>query len=101
MLVPARNTNAGAQKWVIQRVKNTAAVGPPAGTPEKTLTWSIAIRIMTAPRMRSMDAMRVFEVVSMAVEGAVRVALMICSLGGGSEGQHYTPECFDGGQNAT
>jgi hypothetical protein len=31
--VPAKKTNAGAQKCVTQRVKNTAAVGPPAGTP--------------------------------------------------------------------
>jgi hypothetical protein len=31
--VPARKTNAGAQKWVTQRVKNTAGSGPPAGTP--------------------------------------------------------------------
>ena len=32
-LVPARNANAGAQKCVTHRVKNTPAVGPPAGTP--------------------------------------------------------------------
>jgi len=34
MLVPARKMNAGAQKWVIQRVKKIPAVGPPAGSPE-------------------------------------------------------------------
>ena len=32
--VPAKNTNAGAQKCVTQRVKKTPAVGPPAGMPE-------------------------------------------------------------------
>src|SRR5688572_12282569 len=58
MLVPARNTNAGAQKWVIQRVRNTPGSGPPAGTPAKTRTWSMAIRIMTAPRIRSMETTR-------------------------------------------
>ena len=32
--VPAKKTNAGAQKCVIHRVKKTPGVGPPAGTPE-------------------------------------------------------------------
>jgi hypothetical protein len=32
--VPAKKTNAGAQKCVIQRVKKIAAVGPPAGRPD-------------------------------------------------------------------
>jgi hypothetical protein len=31
--VPARKANAGATKWVIQRVKKTPGVGPPGGTP--------------------------------------------------------------------
>ncbi len=56
--MPARKTKAGAQKWVIQRVKNIPGVGPPAGSPEYTRTWSMAMRIMTAPRIRSTDAMR-------------------------------------------
>jgi hypothetical protein len=49
---------AGAQKCVTQRVKNTPGVGPPAGTPEKTRTWSIAMRTITAPRMMSIEPMR-------------------------------------------
>jgi hypothetical protein len=51
--------NAGAQKWVIQRVKKMPYVVPLAGTPEYTRTWSMAMSTMTAPRMRSIDAMRV------------------------------------------
>ena len=66
--MPARKMKAGAQKWVIQRVKKMPGVGPPAGRPEYTRTWSIAIRIMTAPRIRSMDAIR-------AAAGAAVVAL--------------------------
>src|SRR5262249_42668455 len=50
--------NAGAQKCVTHRVKNTPGVGPPAGTPEKTRTWSMAIKTITAPRMMSIDAIR-------------------------------------------
>ena len=49
---------AGATKCVTQRVKKIPAVGPPAGSPEYTRTWSIAIRTMTAPRIRSIEAMR-------------------------------------------
>ena len=33
-LVPARKMKAGAQKWVIQRVKKMPGVGPPGGRPE-------------------------------------------------------------------
>jgi hypothetical protein len=76
MLVPARKMKAGAQKWVIQRVKKTPAVGPPAGIPEKTRTWSIAIRIMTEPRMRSTEPIRDFVVGSMASGVGARVALI-------------------------
>src|SRR5262245_60670776 len=57
-LVPARKKKAGAQKCVIQRVKKTPGVDPPAGTPEKTRTWSIAIRTIARPRRRSRDRMR-------------------------------------------
>src|SRR5439155_24279938 len=56
--VPARKKNAGAQKWVTQRVRNTPAVGPPAGTPENTRTWSSAMSTITAPRTMSTDVMR-------------------------------------------
>jgi hypothetical protein len=34
------------------------AVGPPAGCPEYTRTWSIAINTMTSPRTTSIDVMR-------------------------------------------
>jgi hypothetical protein len=34
MLVPAKKMNAGAQKWVIQRVKKIPGVGPPGEMPE-------------------------------------------------------------------
>jgi hypothetical protein len=37
-LVPAKKTNAGAQKCVTQRVKKMPGVGPPAGSPEYTRT---------------------------------------------------------------
>ncbi len=33
-----KKDKAGAQKWVTQRVKNMAGVGPPAGSPEYTRT---------------------------------------------------------------
>lgn len=56
--MPAKKTNPGAQKCVTQRVKKTPAAGPPAGTPEKTRTWSMAISTMTAPRSTSMEATR-------------------------------------------
>src|SRR5258708_11933826 len=58
MLVPARKTNHGAQKCVIHRVKKIPGLGPPAGNPEKTRTWSMAISTMTAPRRISTEAMR-------------------------------------------
>src|SRR5271170_7450290 len=76
MLVPARKIKAGAQKWVIHRVKKTPAVGPPAGTPENTRTWSIAITIITAPRIRSIDATR--DLAAVATAGAETTpALMV------------------------
>ena len=37
-LVPAKNANAGAQKWVTHRVKKIPGVCPPAGRPEYTRT---------------------------------------------------------------
>ena len=54
--------NAGAQKCVTQRVKNTPGDGPPAGTPENTRTWSMAMSTMTPPRMMSMDRTRVARI---------------------------------------
>jgi hypothetical protein len=39
-------------------VKKTPAVGPPAGTPEYTRTWSIAMSTMTSPRKTSIPAIR-------------------------------------------
>jgi len=79
MLVPARKMKAGAQKWVIQRVKKMAGVGPPAGTPEKTLTWSMAISTMTAPRMISIEAMREVETGAATVGAVWRIVLIGCS----------------------
>src|SRR5258706_12932454 len=52
---------AGATKCVTQRVKKIPGVGPPAGSPEYTRTWSIALRTMTAPRIKSIDATRDVE----------------------------------------
>src|SRR3954465_12183486 len=68
--VPAKNTNPGAQKCVIQRVKNTPGVGPPAGTPEYTRTWSIALRTITRPRTMSIDVRRFVSGVRGAAGGA-------------------------------
>jgi hypothetical protein len=76
-LVPARNTNAGAQKCVIQRVKKTAAEGPPAGTPEKTRTWSMAIRAMTAPRRTSIDLMRTAPLILPAQDATPRARTFV------------------------
>src|SRR2546427_12307981 len=75
-LVPARKMNAGATKCVTQRVKKIPAVGPPAGSPEETRTWAIAIRIITAPRIRSIDATRDADVVGTAGGGAAHGALL-------------------------
>src|ERR1700722_7765128 len=84
MLVPARKIKAGAQKWVIQRVKKMPGVGPPAGSPEKTRTGSIAMMIMTAPRMRSMEAMREVTGAETGGVGLVMVAIIV-----------GLPECWD------
>jgi hypothetical protein len=46
---------------VIQRVKKMPGVGPPGGRPEYTRTWSMAIRIITAPRIRSIEVTRETE----------------------------------------
>jgi hypothetical protein len=43
---------------VIQRVKKMPGVGPPAGTPENTRTWSMAITTITAPRTMSTEVKR-------------------------------------------
>ena len=67
---------AGATKCVTQRVKNIPAVGPPAGSPEYTRTWSIAIKIMTAPRIRSIEATRAVDVMGAAAAGVDKGALM-------------------------
>ena len=54
--------NIGAQKCVIQRVRNSAGSAtsrgfmPPA--PKKSRVWSSAITTMTAPRSRSIESMR-------------------------------------------
>src|SRR5256885_8440343 len=79
MLVPARKMKAGAQKFVIHRVKKTPGVGPPAGTAEKTRTWSMAIRIMTAPRIRSIETTRGFDATLDEAGTAVRVAVIVSS----------------------
>ena len=60
-LVPARNTNTGAQKCVIHLVKKNAtdvcvgSSGANAVMAMKALTWSSAIMIITRPRSRSTD----------------------------------------------
>src|SRR5690348_5067048 len=58
MPVPAKNANPGAEKCVTHRVKKTPGSGPPAGTPAYTRTWSMAMRTMMTPRMRSRLSMR-------------------------------------------
>src|SRR5262249_41660153 len=63
--------NHGAQKWVIQRVKNMPGVGPPAGSPENTRTWSMAIRTITMPRRMSTEATRFLAAVAASVVGRV------------------------------
>src|SRR5215468_3030331 len=50
--------NHGAHRCVIQRVKKMPGVGPPAGNPENTRTWSMAISTITMPRRMSTDATR-------------------------------------------
>ena len=64
-LVPARNTNTGAQKWVIQRVKyrpnDTSGVFTGSWTApamKKSRTWSSAMMMITSPRSMSMDVSR-------------------------------------------
>jgi len=68
--MPARSRKAGAQKWVIQRVRKVAGVvaarlvGEPVMAAEwkKSRTWSSAMRIITAPRRRSIDWRRCWAV---------------------------------------
>ena len=68
--VPARNTNTGAQKWVIHLVKNNAGVvlamfkgsSRNACSWKKSRTWSSAIMIITAPLRISSDWTRVRDV---------------------------------------
>ena len=55
MLVPARKMKAGAQKCVIQRVKNTPGRRSPRRDAGEDRTWSIAMSTITAPRMMSID----------------------------------------------
>ena len=71
--MPARNTKAGAQKWVIQRVKNIPGSGPPGGRPEYTRTWSIAISTITAPLTTSTDCILVVVEVLSTLFGEANV----------------------------
>jgi hypothetical protein len=64
-LVPARNTNTGAQKCVIQRVKysGTETLGSCTGScvepvMKKSRTWSSAMMMITRPRNMSMEPRR-------------------------------------------
>ena len=64
-LTPARHTNAGAQKWVIQRVRKSArpTLGSTVGSCaapawKKSRTWSRAMITMTRPRTMSSDTRR-------------------------------------------
>jgi hypothetical protein len=63
-LVPARNTNTGAQKCVIQRVANNAkptfgsCVGSSMELPRQSRTWSRAMITMTRPRSMSIEVSR-------------------------------------------
>ena len=66
MDVPARKTKAGAQKWVIHRVKKSKGVVTARLVGElvldqvsrKSRVWSSAMMTMTRPRAISMEAMR-------------------------------------------
>src|SRR5580704_807960 len=66
MEVPARKTKAGAQKWVIQRVKKSPGVVTARlvgalvrdQLSRKSRVWSSAMMTMTTPRAISMEAMR-------------------------------------------
>src|SRR5215208_987182 len=68
--VPARNTNTGAQKWVIQRVKKSRGVvvarlvGSAYHVPAAKYirTWSNAMMIITSPRRKSMDSILGFPI---------------------------------------
>src|SRR5262245_62555412 len=66
--MPARKMNVGAQKCVIQRVRNSAGSptsrGLKAPAAKKSRVWSSAISTMTKPRTRSMEAMRVRSAVA-------------------------------------
>ena len=58
-LAPASRTNTGAQKWVIQRVPNSArfvramSVGSKVTLVRKPRTWSSTMMTITSPRSRS------------------------------------------------
>lgn len=62
--VPARNTNTGAQKCVIQRVRKSAGKvrvrfsGSKGLFEKKSREWSSAMSSMTQPRSRSTDSKR-------------------------------------------
>jgi hypothetical protein len=60
--MPASMTKIGAQKWVIQRVMNSAGSATSRGlialAPKKSRAWSSAITISTRPRSRSMESRR-------------------------------------------
>src|SRR5580658_8316820 len=88
MEVPARKTKAGAQKWVIQRVKKSRGVVTVRSVgwwvrdqlSRKSRVWSSAMMTMTRPRAISMEGMR--------FTGAEVT-------GDGGEDRRF----FDGGQN--
>src|SRR5262245_27979730 len=66
--MPARKMKVGAQKCVIQRVRNSAGSATSRGLKapgaKKSRVWSSAISTMTRPRTRSMETMRVRSAVA-------------------------------------
>lgn len=68
--VPARNTNTGAQRWLIQRVKNSNSgkVVPLTYSAAESVelcsllnaidAWSMTMSIITKPRIQSIAAIR-------------------------------------------
>src|SRR5689334_15188104 len=94
--------NAGAQKLVIQRVKKMPGVGPPAGSPEKTRTWSMAISTITAPRTRSTEARRELPGAEWAagMVGRSRLALIENNAVGRTRDRQLPPGAA-GGANAS
>ena len=75
---PARKMKVGAQKCVIQRVRNSAGSVTSRGfqslPPKKSRVWSKAIRAMTKPRRRSMLSKRGRTLVSLS-----RADLLACA----------------------